>query len=108
VLAVRKSALHWKVESSGSSERTWGPRLRRRVTQRRQWAEADWREEIRRLFHTGRSVEESAATAGVRHELSSRSSSPADPRQRDGIGWTTLRALRVTRLERSTRFAFEG
>ena len=40
----------------------------RRITQRRLRAEVEWREEIRRLFEAGHSLEEIAAAAGVRHD----------------------------------------
>ena len=41
----------------------------RRITRRRQRAEHEWREEIPRLFETGRSIEEIAALAGVRYDV---------------------------------------
>ena len=41
----------------------------RRITRRRQRAEAEWRDEIRRLFEAGRSIEEIAAAAGVRYDV---------------------------------------
>jgi hypothetical protein len=41
----------------------------RRITKRRQRAEAEWRAEIRRLFEAGRSIEEIAAAAGVRYDV---------------------------------------
>jgi hypothetical protein len=41
----------------------------RRITRRRQRAESEWRQEIRRLFAAGRSIEEIAAAAGVRYEV---------------------------------------
>ena len=40
-----------------------------RITERRQRAEAEWRDEIRRLFESGRSIEEIAAAAGVRYDI---------------------------------------
>jgi hypothetical protein len=41
----------------------------RRITQRRQRAEAEWRQEILRLFDAGHSIEQIAAAAGVRYEV---------------------------------------
>ena len=41
----------------------------RRITQRRQRAEVEWREEMRRLFDAGHSIEVIAAAAGVRYEV---------------------------------------
>ena len=41
----------------------------RRITQRRQRAEAEWRQEIFRLFEAGHSIEEIAAVAGVRYDV---------------------------------------
>jgi hypothetical protein len=41
----------------------------RRITQRRQRAESEWRKEIRRLFEAGHSIEEIAAAAGVRYDV---------------------------------------
>ena len=41
----------------------------RRITKRRQRAEDEWRNEIRRLFEAGRSIEEIAAAAGVRYDF---------------------------------------
>jgi hypothetical protein len=41
----------------------------RRITQRRQRAEGEWRKEIRRLFEAGHSIEEIAAAAGVRYDV---------------------------------------
>jgi hypothetical protein len=47
----------------------------RRITRRRQRAEAEWRKEICRLFEAGHGIEEIAAARFVRR-LSSRSSGP--------------------------------
>jgi hypothetical protein len=41
----------------------------RRLTERRQRAEREWVEEIRRLFAAGRSIEEISAVAQVRYEV---------------------------------------
>jgi hypothetical protein len=41
----------------------------RRLTERRQRAEREWVEEIRRLFAAGRSIEEISAAAQVRYEV---------------------------------------
>jgi hypothetical protein len=41
----------------------------RRITQRRQRAEGEWRKEIRRLFESARTIEEIAAAAGVRYDV---------------------------------------
>jgi hypothetical protein len=41
----------------------------RRITKRRQRAEREWREEIRRLFKVGHSIEEIAAAADVRYDI---------------------------------------
>jgi hypothetical protein len=41
----------------------------RRLTQRRQRAEREWIEEIRRLFAAGRSIQEISAAAQVRYEV---------------------------------------
>jgi hypothetical protein len=41
----------------------------RRLTQRRQRAEREWVEEIRRLFAAGCSIEEISAAAQVRYEV---------------------------------------
>jgi hypothetical protein len=41
----------------------------RRITNRRQRAESDWRDEIRRLFEAGYSIEEIATAAGVRYDV---------------------------------------
>jgi hypothetical protein len=41
----------------------------RRITQRRQRAEREWRTEILRLFEAGRSIQEIAAAADVRYEV---------------------------------------
>jgi hypothetical protein len=41
----------------------------RRIAQRRRRAEGEWREEMRRLFDAGHSIEEIAAAAGVRYEV---------------------------------------
>jgi hypothetical protein len=41
----------------------------RRIPQRRQRAEGEWRKEIRRLFEAGHSIEEIAAAAGVRYDV---------------------------------------
>jgi hypothetical protein len=40
----------------------------RRITKRRQRAEREWRDEIRRLFAAGFSIEEISTAAGVRYE----------------------------------------
>lgn len=40
----------------------------RRITKRRQRAEAEWRQEILRLFDAGHSIDQIAAAAGVRYE----------------------------------------
>ena len=40
----------------------------RRITQRRQRAEAEWRQEMFRLFNAGRTIQEIAAAAGVRYD----------------------------------------
>jgi len=40
----------------------------RRITKRRQRAEAEWRQEILRLFDAGHSIEQIAAAAGVRYD----------------------------------------
>jgi hypothetical protein len=41
----------------------------RRMTERRQLAEREWMEEIRRLFAEGHSLAEIAKAAGVRYEV---------------------------------------
>jgi hypothetical protein len=41
----------------------------RRITQRRQRAEREWRKEIRRLFGAGHSIDEIAAAAGVGYDV---------------------------------------
>jgi hypothetical protein len=41
----------------------------RRITKRRQRAEAEWQTEIIRLFEAGRNIEEIAAAAGVRYDV---------------------------------------
>ena len=41
----------------------------RRITQRRTRAEREWRDEIRRLFTAGHSIDQIAAAAGVRYEV---------------------------------------
>ena len=41
----------------------------RKITQQRKRAEREWREEIRRLFTAGHSLDEIAAAAGVRYEV---------------------------------------
>ena len=40
-----------------------------RITQRRTRAEREWRDEIRRLFTGGHSIDQIAAAAGVRYEV---------------------------------------
>ena len=41
----------------------------RRITQRRTQVEREWRDEIRRLFTAGHSIDQIAAAAGVRYEV---------------------------------------
>jgi hypothetical protein len=41
----------------------------RRITKRRQRAEDEWRDEVRRLFEAGHGIEEIAAAAGVRYDV---------------------------------------
>jgi hypothetical protein len=41
----------------------------RRITLRRQRAEREWRNEIRRLFAAGHSIAEISVAAGVRYEV---------------------------------------
>jgi predicted transposase YdaD len=41
----------------------------RRMTERRQQAEREWMEEIRRLFAEGQSLAEIAKAAGIRYEV---------------------------------------
>ena len=41
----------------------------RRITKRRQRTENEWRNEVRRLFQAGHSIEEIAAAAGVRYDV---------------------------------------
>ena len=60
---------------SGGDDRTITPaamaddfEARRRFTKRRQRAEREWRDEIRRLFAAGFSIEEISTAAGVRYE----------------------------------------
>jgi hypothetical protein len=50
----------WRTTNS----RHYGESVRRRKR-----AEGEWREEMRRLFDAGRSIEEIAAAAGVRYEV---------------------------------------
>ena len=41
----------------------------RRITKRRQRAEDEWRDEVRRLFEAGHGIEDIAAAAGVRYDV---------------------------------------
>jgi hypothetical protein len=41
----------------------------RRITRRRERAEREWRDEIRRLFDAGHSIEEISAAAGVTYDV---------------------------------------